>query len=169
MKGQLQAAAKALAYVRGQPVESDYIKDELAEIVANNEYELQVVPQTSYIGSWMACFHGSLHKGNSNLRRIILGAGLQMMQQFTGNGIMMPPPSSCRARCHMDGLLTFIPKASTSSFTSALLSSGNLEPFPIPSLFPLLRHLSMSCQLRSRSGLSNTLAVGSSSSGALLG
>ncbi|KAM7203500.1 hypothetical protein V8F33_002120 [Rhypophila sp. PSN 637] len=84
MKGQLQAAARALAYVRGQPVESEYIKDELAEIVANNEYELQVVPQTSYIGSWMACFHGSIHKGNSNLRRIILGAGLQMMQQFTG-------------------------------------------------------------------------------------
>ncbi|KAK4218578.1 hypothetical protein QBC37DRAFT_437220 [Rhypophila decipiens] len=84
MKGQLQAAATALAYVRGQPVESEYIKDELAEIVANNEYELQVVPQTSYIGSWMACFHGSIHKGNSNLRRIILGAGLQMMQQFTG-------------------------------------------------------------------------------------
>jgi len=84
MKGQLNAAAEALAYVRGQPVASDYIKDELAEIVANHEYEMQVVPQTSYIGSWIACFHGSLRKGNSNLRRIILGAGLQMMQQLTG-------------------------------------------------------------------------------------
>jgi len=87
MKGHLTAAAAALAYVRGQPVESEYIKDELAEIVANNEYELQVVPQTSYVGSWMACFHGSLRKGNSNIRRIILGAGLQMMQQFTGKDI----------------------------------------------------------------------------------
>ncbi|KAK3319337.1 putative transporter protein [Apodospora peruviana] len=84
MKGHLTAAAKALAYVRGQPEESEYIKDELAEIVANNEYELQVVPQTSYIGSWMACFHGSIRKGNSNVRRIILGAGMQMMQQLTG-------------------------------------------------------------------------------------
>jgi len=84
MKGQLKAAAASLAYVRGQPVESEYIKDELAEIVANNEYELQVVPQTSYIGSWMACFHGSLRRGNSNIRRVILGSGLQMMQQLTG-------------------------------------------------------------------------------------
>lgn len=84
MKGQLQSAAKSLAYVRGQPIESEYIKDELAEIVANHEYEMQVVPQTSYIGSWVACFHGSLRKGNSNIRRIILGCGLQMWQQLTG-------------------------------------------------------------------------------------
>ena len=84
MKGQLHSAAKSLAYVRGQPIESEYIKDELAEIVANHEYEMQVVPQTSYIGSWVACFHGSLRKGNSNIRRIILGCGLQMWQQLTG-------------------------------------------------------------------------------------
>ncbi|KAK3936283.1 hypothetical protein QBC46DRAFT_461592 [Diplogelasinospora grovesii] len=84
MKGDLDAAARALAYTRGQPVESDYIKDELAEIVANHEYEMQVIPQTSYVGSWVACFHGSLFKGNSNLRRTILGSGMQMMQQLTG-------------------------------------------------------------------------------------
>ncbi|KAJ4416950.1 hypothetical protein N0V85_002067 [Neurospora sp. IMI 360204] len=84
MKGQLHSAAKSLAYVRGQPIESEYIKDELAEIVANHEYEMQVVPQTSYIGSWVACFHGSLRKGNSNIRRIIMACGLQMWQQLTG-------------------------------------------------------------------------------------
>ncbi|KAL8730369.1 MAG: hypothetical protein Q9166_004134 [cf. Caloplaca sp. 2 TL-2023] len=41
-KGKLELAAKALSSVRGRPIDSDYIKDELAEIVANHEYELQV-------------------------------------------------------------------------------------------------------------------------------
>ena len=84
MKGKVHAAAKDLSLLRGQPLESDYIKDELAEIVANHEYEMQVIPQTSYIGSWVACFQGSLRKGNGNLRRTLLGAGTQMMQQLTG-------------------------------------------------------------------------------------
>jgi sugar porter (SP) family MFS transporter len=84
MKGMINAAARDLSLVRGQPIDSDYIKDELAEIVANHEYEMQVIPQTSYIGSWMACFQGSLSKRNGNLRRTILGVGIQMMQQLTG-------------------------------------------------------------------------------------
>ncbi|KAI0172273.1 general substrate transporter [Hypoxylon sp. FL1284] len=83
-KGKIEEAAKALAFVRGQPIESDYIKDELAEIVANNEFEMQHIPQTSYIGSWTACFKGSLSHGNSSIRRTFLGAGLQCMQQLTG-------------------------------------------------------------------------------------
>jgi len=84
MKGRIDVAAKDLSLVRGQPIDSDYIKDELAEIIANQEYEMQVIPQTSYIGSSMACFQGSVFKGNSNLRRTILGVGIQMMQQLTG-------------------------------------------------------------------------------------
>ena len=84
MKGMLDAAAQDLALVRGQPIDSDYIKDELAEIVANHEYEMQVIPQTSYIGSWMACFQGPLKKGNGNLRRVILASGIQVAQQITG-------------------------------------------------------------------------------------
>ncbi|KAF3067020.1 High-affinity glucose transporter SNF3 [Daldinia childiae] len=83
-KGKIEEAAKALAYVRGQPLDSDFVKDELAEIVANNEFELQNLPQTSYIGSWTACFKGSLSQGNSSIRRTLLGSGLQMMQQLTG-------------------------------------------------------------------------------------
>lgn len=39
-KNRFDQAAKALASVRGQPVDSDYIKDELAEIIANHEYEV---------------------------------------------------------------------------------------------------------------------------------
>lgn len=83
-KGQLEKAAQALSSVRGQPIESEYIQDELAEIVANHEYELSVVPQTSYIRGWTNCFSGSIFKPSSNIRRSILGIGLQMMQQLTG-------------------------------------------------------------------------------------
>jgi sugar porter (SP) family MFS transporter len=82
--GKLEQAAKALSSVRGQPVESDYIQDELAEIIANHEYEQQVIPQTSYIGGWTNCFRGSITSGSSNLRRTLLGIFMQMMQQLTG-------------------------------------------------------------------------------------
>lgn len=57
---------------------------ELAEIVANEEYERQLIPDTTWFGSWANCFKGSLWRGNSNLRRTILGTSLQMMQQWTG-------------------------------------------------------------------------------------
>jgi len=83
-KGKLDEAAKALCNVRGQPLDSEYIQDELAEIIANHEYELSVVPETSYIASWTNCFKGGLGGANSNLRRTLLGIGLQMMQQLTG-------------------------------------------------------------------------------------
>ena len=72
-KGKLEAAAKALSSVRGQPIESDYIQDELAEIIANHEYELQVIPQTTWLGSWSNCFSGNITKGNSNVRRTVVG------------------------------------------------------------------------------------------------
>jgi MFS transporter, SP family, sugar:H+ symporter len=83
-RGQLDKAIIALARVRGQPRDSDYIQQELAEIVANHEYEMQVIPQGGYFSSWMNCFKGGLSKPSSNLRRTILGTSLQMMQQWTG-------------------------------------------------------------------------------------
>jgi sugar porter (SP) family MFS transporter len=83
-KDRLDDAAKALASVRGQPIESEYIQDELAEIVANHKYEQSVIPDTSYFGSWAQCFTGSLTNGSSNIRRTLLGILLQMMQQLTG-------------------------------------------------------------------------------------
>jgi sugar porter (SP) family MFS transporter len=83
-RGQLDRAAKALSRVRGQPVDSELIQQELAEIVANHEYEMKVIPQASYVSSWANCFKGGLFKSNSNLRRTILGTSLQMMQQWTG-------------------------------------------------------------------------------------
>lgn len=83
-KGDIEKATIALAQVRDQPRDSAYVQDELAEIIANNEYEKAHIPETSYVGSWLACFKGSLGTGSSNIRRTLLGAGLQCMQQFTG-------------------------------------------------------------------------------------
>lgn len=83
-KGQLEKASHALSKLRGQPQDSDFIQNELAEIVANEEYERSIIPTTSFIGSWAQCFTGGLRTSNSNLRRTILGTSLQMMQQWTG-------------------------------------------------------------------------------------
>lgn len=83
-KGKLDQAASALARVRGQPVDSEYIQDELAEIIANHEYEMSIMPQTSYLGSWAACFKGKISSPSSNARRTTLGIVMQMMQQLTG-------------------------------------------------------------------------------------
>ena len=87
-KGKLEKAAKALASVRGQPIDSAYIQDELAEIIANYEYEKKVVPQTTYIGGWTNCFTGSIFNGNSNIRKTVVGILMQMMQQLTGKSIL---------------------------------------------------------------------------------
>ncbi|KAK5661839.1 hypothetical protein OQA88_9943 [Cercophora sp. LCS_1] len=83
-RGNIPAATDALARLRGQPKDSEYIQVELAEIVANEEYERQLIPSTTWFGSWANCFKGSLWNGNSNLRKTILGTSLQMMQQWTG-------------------------------------------------------------------------------------
>jgi sugar porter (SP) family MFS transporter len=83
-KGNLPAAVNALARVRGQPEDSVYVQTELAEIVANEEYERALIPSTTWYGSWANCFKGGLWESKSNLRRTILGTSLQMMQQWTG-------------------------------------------------------------------------------------
>ncbi|KAI9771941.1 MAG: hypothetical protein M1835_006334 [Candelina submexicana] len=83
-QGNIEKAAQTLAKVRGQPRDSQYIEQELAEIVANHEYELKVIPQGNYFDSWLNCFKGGLRNPSSNLRRTILGTSLQMMQQWTG-------------------------------------------------------------------------------------
>jgi len=83
-KGELQKATQVLSRLRGQPETSDYITEELAEIVANHEHEMQAVTHTGYFSSWANCFRGSIKQPNSNLRRTLLGTSLQMMQQATG-------------------------------------------------------------------------------------
>ncbi|KAH8552439.1 major facilitator superfamily transporter monosaccharide [Umbelopsis sp. PMI_123] len=83
-KGKIDEARAALSRVRGQPSDSHYIQAELDEIIANAEYERRVIPNTGYFGSWAACFSGSLFKAKSNVRKVILGTSIQMMQQWTG-------------------------------------------------------------------------------------
>ncbi|CAI8502005.1 hypothetical protein CAS74_000177 [Pichia kudriavzevii] len=83
-KGDIAKAAKVLSFLRQQPEESDYVQEELAEIIENHERESALIPTRSYIQSWTACFTGSLRDQSSNLRRTILGTSLQMMQQWTG-------------------------------------------------------------------------------------
>lgn len=78
-KNRLDKAAAALARVRGQPQNSECIEDELAEIVANYEYEQQVGEV-----KWLGCFTGGFRNSNSNLRKVFIGTTLQMMQQWTG-------------------------------------------------------------------------------------
>nr|GAT56715.1 general substrate transporter [Mycena chlorophos] len=83
-KGDIEKATNCLASVRSQPRDSDFVQDELAEILANLEFEREHIPTVGYVGSWLACFQGSIMDGNSNLRRSIVGTGLQCAQQFTG-------------------------------------------------------------------------------------
>jgi MFS family permease len=83
-KGQTEKAATALSSVRSQLVDSEYIRDELAEIIANYEFEMALIPSTTYLGGWAACFKGSNSDGSSSLHRSILGISLQAMQQLTG-------------------------------------------------------------------------------------
>jgi len=83
-RGQVEKARLALGRLRGQPPSSEYIEAELAEIIANEEYERALIPATGWIGSWANCFSGSLFKSGSNVRRTILGTSMQMMQQWTG-------------------------------------------------------------------------------------
>ncbi|KAK3114388.1 hypothetical protein LTR53_007355 [Teratosphaeriaceae sp. CCFEE 6253] len=79
MKGKLDEAMKALARVRGQSVESEYVLHELAEIQANFEYEQQCGEV-----SWLGCFSGGVFTGGSNAHKVFIGTALQMSQQATG-------------------------------------------------------------------------------------
>jgi SP family sugar:H+ symporter-like MFS transporter len=76
--GQNEKAAKSLSRVRGQAIDSEFVQAELAEIVANYEYEMGIQQ-----ASWADCFKGGLHP-RGNLYRVIVGTALQAFQQLTG-------------------------------------------------------------------------------------
>ncbi|KAF9696678.1 hypothetical protein EKO04_005507 [Ascochyta lentis] len=77
--GRLDDAAKSLSILRGQPADSKYVKDELAELEANYQHEAKNMQS-----GWLSCFSGGWRSPSSNLRRVMLGMALQMMQQWTG-------------------------------------------------------------------------------------
>ncbi|KAK7190386.1 hypothetical protein DPSP01_011536 [Paraphaeosphaeria sporulosa] len=77
-KGRLDDAAVSLSKLRGQPIDSPYIKDELAELVANYRFESEHMQS-----SWLDCFRGGWAP-SGNFRRVFIGIALQMMQQWTG-------------------------------------------------------------------------------------
>jgi MFS family permease len=77
-RNRLDDAARSLSILRGQPIGSQYIVDELAELVANHRLEMEHMR-----AGWADCFSGGW-RPDSNLRRVILGMAMQMMQQWTG-------------------------------------------------------------------------------------
>lgn len=77
-KDQLDKAAEALAILRGQPKDSEYIQSELSELVANFRHESENMQ-----AGWADCFKGGWSP-KGNLRRVMLGVFLQMFQQLTG-------------------------------------------------------------------------------------
>jgi hypothetical protein len=78
-RGRLDDAAKSLSVLRGQAADSLYVKDELAELEANFQFESRNMQN-----GWLSCFTGGWSSPDSNLRRVMLGMALQMMQQWTG-------------------------------------------------------------------------------------
>jgi sugar porter (SP) family MFS transporter len=80
-----EQAARALSKLRGQPVGSAYIKDELDELIANYRFEMETMRS-----GWMDCFRGGWSP-DGNLRRVVLGMAMQMMQQWTGVNFSKSP------------------------------------------------------------------------------
>ncbi|KAJ9609055.1 hypothetical protein H2200_006826 [Cladophialophora chaetospira] len=83
-KGRPEKAAAALARLRSQPQDSEQVHFELAEIIANHQYELQLNPHTTYIASWTNCLRGGLRNPSSNLRRTLMGTSMLAFQQWGG-------------------------------------------------------------------------------------
>lgn len=85
-RGRVSHARDSLARLRGQPADSEYLEAEIAEIVANEEYEAALLPDGGWLSGWLNCFRGSLFKSNSNLRKTILGISVQVLTDSSLRG-----------------------------------------------------------------------------------
>lgn len=74
-----EKAAKALSRLRRLPVDHDAVKAELAEVLANHEFEKSLGS-----GSYLDCFRPPI------LKRQLTGMGLQALQQLTGIANLLP-------------------------------------------------------------------------------
>jgi MFS transporter, SP family, sugar:H+ symporter len=72
-KGRHDKAAQSLSRLRRLPADHPTLREELAEIEANHEYEMAI--GTS---SYLACFKAPIRK------RLFTGMALQALQQLTG-------------------------------------------------------------------------------------
>lgn len=83
-KGKVEEAAKIIATLRSQPVDSQYVQTELEEIVQSWNFELALTGHLSYWNSWFECFKGKLSDPASNIRRTLLGFLAMMFGQLSG-------------------------------------------------------------------------------------
>lgn len=67
------AAARNLAKIRRLPADHEAVREEIAEIQANHDYEMRLGES-----SYLQCFQGNLGK------RLLTGCGLQALQQLAG-------------------------------------------------------------------------------------
>lgn len=81
-RGRLDKAIRSLTSLRGQPDDSEFVQAELAEIVANHEYELQVIPQVCFLSCPALIFRVSNHF--SGLIPRFLGKLLQRLSLASG-------------------------------------------------------------------------------------
>jgi SP family sugar:H+ symporter-like MFS transporter len=81
-RGHTDKATASLVRIRGEPADSDIVQIELADILANYEYEMSISSS-----NWSDCLRGGL-KPSGNLYRVFVGTALQMFQQLTGVNFM---------------------------------------------------------------------------------
>jgi sugar porter (SP) family MFS transporter len=115
MKENDDKAKKSLATLRDQPINSELVVGEHAEM--RRSYTRELETEGSAGNSWLDCFSGGFNKG-SNLHRTFIGTTIQMMQQLSKSPDLSVEDSLS---------LTISQPESTSSSTSALLSSRVLE------------------------------------------
>ena len=78
-KGQTDRARKVLTFLRGSKTPAEVIEEEL-QLLVQAELEQRQLHRAS---SWLDCFRGT------NLRRTLIGTGVQSLQQGQGNGFVL--------------------------------------------------------------------------------